>query len=61
MGRSVNFDAYYVCPDCGAEVQGYELQVQDNDEIPYVCPACGCIQEITEVEAQLGFIDDEEE
>ena len=61
MARSLDFDNYYVCPDCGKEVQGYELQNPGNEEVPYVCPECGCVQEVSEVEAQLGYDDEEEE
>lgn len=61
MAKSLDFDAYYVCPDCGEEVQGYELQNFGDEEVPYVCPKCGCVQEVSEVEAQLGYDDEEEE
>lgn len=52
MDKFLDFNNYYVCPDCREEVQGYELQTW-NKEVPYVCPSCGCIQNIKEVERQL--------
>lgn len=56
MDRSLDFDKYYECPDCGEEIQGYDLQT-GNKEFPYVCPECGCIQNEEEVEHQLRKVD----
>lgn len=51
----VDFDQSYTCPDCGVGCQGLELI---NNSIQgariYVCPNCGCLQEVKEVERQLG-------
>lgn len=51
----VDFDRDYTCPDCGAGCQGLDLI---NNSIQgkriYVCPNCGCVQEVNEIERQLG-------
>lgn len=51
----VDFDNNYTCPDCGAGCQGLELINNSIQGVRiYVCPNCGCLQEVKEVERQLG-------
>lgn len=54
MGIYLDLDDYYECPDCGEVVQGHELQGDWGVESPFACPRCGCIQDVSEVEQQLG-------
>ena len=51
----VDFDLDYTCPDCGAGCQGLALINNSIQGVRiYVCPNCGCLQEVNEVERQLG-------
>lgn len=51
---------WYNCPDCHAVVSPRELKFPlESGMFVYVCPECGVIQEKSEVERQLGKIEEE--
>ena len=55
VAPGTDFDAPYVCPDCASGYDGvYLIQQNIQGARIYVCPCCGVLQEINEVERQLG-------
>lgn len=51
----IDLDQTYTCPDCASGYDGVYL-VQQNIQGAriYVCPCCGVLQEVKDIERQLG-------